>query len=118
MRVNIRFLQGWNGYNAGEVAAFDPVLAGQIVDSDVAEPVLLEEIEQSKKEEKQAGKDRLNAARAERIRESNRYYSQMVAALDPEVNKAWIDKAEAESKKMATLISEQKADAIYTRDQR
>ena len=38
-KLSVKFLKGWRGYNAGEVAGFDPSVAGALIDGDVAEAV-------------------------------------------------------------------------------
>jgi hypothetical protein len=108
MLVPVKFTKNWRGYNAGEVAGFDPVLAGDLVGSDAAVFLSRDEVQKVQAEEKQGAKDALQAERESRIQESNLFYRNLIEKLDPKKDKNRIDMLQAEREKMAKLLSEQK----------
>jgi hypothetical protein len=109
MLVPIKFTKGWKGYNAGEVAGFDPALALDIVSSDVGIPLTLDEIQKVKDSEKAEDKEKVRKLRAERIKASRKLYRGLIDRLDPKRDKERIKALTDESEKIARLISEQRS---------
>jgi hypothetical protein len=109
MKVPIRFTENWRGYNAGEVAGFEPDRAASIVNSNVGVPLTRKDLKDREDAEKEEDKRRLEEGRQARIRASVSLYQGMIERLCPKKDKARIAALREESDKMATLIAESRS---------
>jgi hypothetical protein len=108
MLVAVKFTRSWRAYNAGEIAGFSPAIARELVSSEAAVPLSLEDLKSEKARAKQEATVHLSESRKKEIAALDGHYQDWIDKLDPKKDKAQIKKLKDEKDLMGRLISESK----------